>query len=458
MNDSLIFENSRSGDFIDIYRAENAYKRWERDLPCIKRAAYGRFAPKFCYGEPGINIDLRHFSGSCDDFYFLVEIALRKRFYQSETCRKYLSCLKQFLNWLTIPVNRVTDKCIYAYLCSLSNSRMTPSTYSVHLSSLRTIFDCFCNLDITVGMKLPKINKTLSVSKFCSVLEREENCLLLGENEDRKIELQKKDIKALFSIRHSNRDIALFVGLVLLDVKLNELLNIRCKDVLLTDQKVVIWAGLGRREKEMELPEMLLGIFKKRMNELRGNDYLFSSTRNSQKALTSQGANKILQKMFYLANIERKNNCRQIASIENSILIEYLLKIDFNSNIPSVRDKKAEIQCVGNLSIDIGELIRYKRVVSAKIELHINTPSGERIRLKGITISTLSYNGPSISFPLLDRWSEELLWFSREEKERICSVAFMDKISDIIKMKYLEKKKSCYIRTKRVNDYWARSG
>lgn len=457
MNDSLLFENSRSGDYIDIQRAENAYKRWERDLPHIKRAAYGRFAPKFCYGKPGINIRIRQFSGNSEDFYLLVEIALRKRFYQPETRRKYLSSLKQFLNWLTIPVNRVTDKCVYAYLCSLSNSRMHPSTYSLHLSALRTIFDCFCNLDITVGMELPKIKKVLGVNKYCRVLEEKENSLLLDENIEI-AKLQKIDIEVLFSVKHSNRDIALFAGVVLLDLKLNELLNIRCKDLLLNDRKVVVWAGLGRQEREIELPKILLGIFTKRMNELRESDYLFSSTRNSQKALTGQGANKIIQKMFYISNIERKINCRLIASIESSILREYLLSRGFNSTIAPVRHEEESMKCVGNLSIDIGELISYKRVVSAKVELHVSTQDGERVRLKGITISTLSYNGPSISFPLSDKWSNELLWLAREEKERISSVSFKDKISDVIKMKYLEKKKSCYIRKKRVNDYWARSG
>ena len=459
MDDSLLFENSRSGDYIDIQRAENAYKRWERDLPHIKRAAYGRFAPKFCYGKPGINIKIRQFSGNNEDFYLLVEIALRKRFYQFETCRKYLSSLKRFLNWLTVPVNRVTGKCVYAYLCSLSNSSMHPSTYSLHLSALRTIFDCFCNLDITLGMELPKRNKGLGVKNVCRGLGGKENSLLLPTDVDIEIvKLQRIDLEALFSVKHSNRDIALFSGLVLLDLKLNELLNIRCKDLLLKNCKIMIWAGLGRREREIELPEILLGIFTKRMNELLDSDYLFSSNRNSQKSLTGQGANKIIQQMFFVANIERKINCRLIASIESSILRGYLLSRGFNSTIPPVRHEKKIMKCVGNLSIDIGELISYKRVVSAKVELHVSTENGERVRLKGITISTLSYNGPSISFPLPGRWSNELLWLTREEKERISSVSFKNKISDAIKMKYLEKKKSCYIRRKRVNDYWARSG
>ena len=115
-----IFEGSRSGDLIDIQHVDAAYRRWERDLPEIKRAAFGRYAPHYCLGKSGLNVDLRNFSGSKDKFCIEIDSILSKRYYQSETRRKYVSSLRRFLKWLNIPLNRVTDKCLFAYFCSLS--------------------------------------------------------------------------------------------------------------------------------------------------------------------------------------------------------------------------------------------------------------------------------------------------------------------------------------------------
>jgi len=143
------FSGDRGGDLYDMQQVEAAVKRWHRDLPYIKRAAFGRYAPTFCYGQPGINIDIRNLNCNSEEFYSLVETALLKRFYQPETRRKYLSCLKRFLNCLTVPVGRVTEKCIYAYFAEFRKGNIKPATLVLHFSALRTIFDCFCNLEIT---------------------------------------------------------------------------------------------------------------------------------------------------------------------------------------------------------------------------------------------------------------------------------------------------------------------
>ena len=87
MNDQKLFENSRSGDFKDMERVEAACRRWERDLPSINRPAYGRYASKFCYGRPGVNIELRKFEGNNEEFLEMVSVSMRKRFYQLETRR-----------------------------------------------------------------------------------------------------------------------------------------------------------------------------------------------------------------------------------------------------------------------------------------------------------------------------------------------------------------------------------
>ena len=69
-------------------------------------------------------------------------------------------------------------------------------------------------------MELPKVGKGSGGG-----------CSVIGGEDRINAELQREEVEAVLSCRHSARDLALFMGLLFLDVKLNELLNIRRKRV-----------------------------------------------------------------------------------------------------------------------------------------------------------------------------------------------------------------------------------
>jgi len=451
MEERSIFENSRSGDFSDMQRVEAAYRRWERDLSGMTRAALGRYAPKFCLGKSGSYLNLRDFTGSSDDFYNEIDHIMRRCYYQAETRRKYLGSLKRFLNWLTIPVNRVNNKCIYVYLESLLKEKVKAATYSVHLSALRTVFDCFCNLNLTNNCVLPVIKKRC-LRKNIRLNEGDQ----VGSTENITAYWRGK-VELILSCRHNIRDMALLLGLLLLDIKLNELLSIRKKDILLSEKEIIIWGGPGRVERKTELPDVLIRFFTARMNELTDGNYLFSSDRSKDKAITGQGANKIIQKMFACAGLGEKINCRILRQAEinpDNILSTVFLNKIFPEKTQLISQYSPPVSTVAHLKIKIENFIRYKGVVSADVELKIKGFVGEDISFNGIRISELSYRKPSIYFPYNEKWEKEFLWIPREVKERIIDVEFKDKISEVIIEKYLTRKQTCYIRRKRMNKNW----
>ena len=455
MEDQSIFENSRSGDFSDMQRVEATCRRWARDLSGMKRASLGRFAPKFCLGKYGSYLNLRDFTGSSDDFYNEIDHIMRRCYYQAETRRKYLGSLKKFLNWLTIPVNRVNNKCIYVYLESLLEGKIKAATYSVHLSALRTIFDCFCNLNLTNDFVLPVI-KRRCLRKNIRLNEGDQ----VGSTENITVYWKEK-VELILSCRHNIRDMALLLGLLLLDIKLNELLSIRKKDILLSEKEIIIWGGPGRAERKIELPDALIRFFTARMNELIDGDYLFSSERRKGKAITGQGANKIIQRMFAGASLGEKVNCRILRQAEinpNNILSTVFLDKIFPDKTILIVQYTPPVSTVGHLTINIENFMRYKGVVSADVELKIKGFVGEYIFFNGIRISELSYRKPSIYFPYQEAWTKEFLWIPREVKERIVDIEFKEKISDVIIEKFLTQKKTCYIRRKRMNKNWRATG
>ena len=459
------FAESRSGDHIDIMRVEATYRRWKRDIPYINRPAFGRYAPNFCFGEPGSCIDLRKFNGSNDEFILLVATALQKRYYQVETQRKYLSCLKRFLNWLTIPINRINDKCIFAYLCSLSKSNIKPSTYSLHFCALRTIFDCFCNLrittklDVTIGKEiLARRSERLNVNYPETSINNQEN----GEvNANFSPLLTVADFNRVFAIPHSNRDTALFIALPLLNIKLKELLNIRVNDIDIERNIVKIWGGAGREERDVEYPTDLTVFFVQRMNELSDNDYLFSSFRDSHRPLTGQTANKIIKQMMMGISFGTIS-CHKMKTV--GITADHLTQIPnlrrfYDSTSEGKIKKIAEpIRKSGTLQIKIGELVEYQHVVSADVEFFVVGISGERIKFRKIRIHEQGYRNHSVTFPDVKEWREELLWVSREMKERITGDEFRERMREIITEKYLQKRENCYIRKKRKYKSWRATG
>jgi hypothetical protein len=113
---------------------------------------------------------------------------------------------------------------------------------------------------------------------------------------------------------------------------------------------------------------------------------------------------------------------------------------------------------VGILRIEIGDIICCESIISADITITLPTLIGENIRLTGINISELKYNRLSLVFPASEKWDKQLLWVSREIKDRIYTPEFRTNLSEIIRIKYHKKRENCYIRKERVYSHWRRSG
>ena len=62
---------------------------------------------------------------------------LKRRNFSSHTVVNYLNRLRQFILWIDIPIEMVTDKEIGEYIDILLDRRLTPVTINCHLRSIR---------------------------------------------------------------------------------------------------------------------------------------------------------------------------------------------------------------------------------------------------------------------------------------------------------------------------------
>ena len=102
--------------------------------------------------------------------------------------------------------------------------------------------------------------------------------------------------------------------------------------------------------------------------------------------------------------------------------------------------------------------MEYQHVVSADVEFSISGISGDVIRFSKIRIKEQGYRKYSVTFPDEKVWKEELLWVSREMKERIRGDEFKERMREIITEKYLQKRENAYIRKKRKYKNWRATG
>jgi hypothetical protein len=129
------------------------------------------------------------------------------------------------------------------------------------------------------------------------------------------------------------------------------------------------------------------------------------------------------------------------------------------SSVKLVEDKyKKPLKNVTVIRIDIGSLVRHKRVDSGDINFLTTNLAGGRVVFKGIKIKESRKDKISLFIPDIKKWEEQLLWIEREVKDRICSADFKEKISEIIKVKYSEVRGNRYIRKKRVYKNWKATG
>jgi site-specific recombinase XerD len=61
--------------------------------------------------------------------------------YSKTTVRNYSFLVRQFLEWLTVPVDEVSSEVIFEYIGVLHNRRLKPKTINCHLNAIRKFFD-----------------------------------------------------------------------------------------------------------------------------------------------------------------------------------------------------------------------------------------------------------------------------------------------------------------------------
>ena len=155
---------------------------------------------------------------------------LKRRNFSSHTVVNYLNRLKQFILWIEIPIELVTDEEIGEYIDTLLDRRLTPVTINCHLRSIR-VFYHYLRLDEGIRVTQPvKRGVCLRVPR---PLPR-----FLNDDE----------VKQLFSVIKNIRDLAIFKIMLRCGLRVEEVANLTCGAVDLKRRRIMVH-GKGSKDR-----------------------------------------------------------------------------------------------------------------------------------------------------------------------------------------------------------------
>tara|TARA_R110002049_G_scaffold305056_3_gene501114 strand:- start:74974 stop:76836 length:1863 start_codon:yes stop_codon:yes gene_type:complete len=236
-------------------------------------------------------LDLRNKTPSVDEFMRVVVRELRIRNYRPHTVSSYRSAVESFLRWSGRMPHQIDREMVREYLEYLVDSENGASMLSVHLAAIRTVFDKFCFLDVTLGLQTPRRGKR------------------------RPVILSKNEVTRLLQAAVSYRD-KLLLGLAYATgMRVSEVVRLMWRDIDLDRNVISIRHGKGDADRQVSLPETYRQLFARMGADRAGTEYMFPSESSRRgkcrgesavtRHLSARTFQRAMQKAIRIAGIRK---------------------------------------------------------------------------------------------------------------------------------------------------------
>jgi site-specific recombinase XerD len=162
---------------------------------------------------------------------------LKRRNYSPHTIKYYLNILKQFVIWLDVAIEQITDKKIDAYIDYLHDKRMQPASINCYLAIIR-VFYTYLKYEEQVNLTNPvKAGKRLRVPK---PLPRP---------------LREDQIDPFFDVIKSKRDWAMFRLMLRCGLRVEEVADLTLGAIDLKQRRIMVLNGKGSKDRVVYMSE-----------------------------------------------------------------------------------------------------------------------------------------------------------------------------------------------------------
>ena len=177
---------------------------------------------------------------------------------------------------------------VRSYLEYLADSDQGNARLCQHLAAIRTVFDKFCFLDITLGLVTP-----IRARKLPVVLSEEE-------------------VSRLISAATSRRDKLLLGMMYATGVRVGEVVRLRWRDIDLDRNEISIWQGKGAADRRVMLPESYRVLFASCKRRHQGDAFLFPSPEAARgsapegRHLSPRTVQRVIKTTLEIAGIQKR--------------------------------------------------------------------------------------------------------------------------------------------------------
>ena len=156
---------------------------------------------------------------------------IKRRNYSPHTVKYYLSVIKQFVLWLSVPLEHAGVDQIEDYIDYLHQKRMQPASINLYLAIIRVFYNY---LKYEEKIKLTNPVKTSSRLRVPKPLPRA---------------LREDQVDQFFNVIQSKRDWAMFRLMLRCGLRVEEVANLTLGDIDIKQRRIMVVNGKGGKDR-----------------------------------------------------------------------------------------------------------------------------------------------------------------------------------------------------------------
>ncbi len=263
---------------------------------------------------------------------------IKRKNYSAHTVKNYMSTLRQFILWIDIPVESVSNKKVLSYIDHLQCRRLASKTINSHLDSIRGFYNYLIDEEQVRMVSPIKRGYALRLSR---PLPRY---------------LSDEDIFQLFYVIKNRRDRAIFMLMLRCGLRVEEVAKLTLTAIDFVRSQLFVFEGKGGKGRVVYLSRdaksMLEEYLQKRPASRTQRLFLVEEKTHRGKPLSVRGIQKRMEHYARKAGI--KASCHQL----RHTMATQLLNAD--ADLVSIQD------LLGHTRIKTTQ--RYARVSNVKVQ------------------------------------------------------------------------------------------
>ena len=263
---------------------------------------------------------------------------IKRKNYSTYTVKNYMSTLRQFILWIDIPVESVSNKKLLSYIDHLRRRRLAPKTINSHLDSIRGFYNYLIDEEQVRMVNPVRRGYALRLSR---PLPRY---------------LMDEDVTRLFSVIKNRRDRAIFMLMLRCGLRVEEVAKLTLAAIDFKRSQLFVFEGKGGKGRVVYLSRdaqsILEEYLRNRPPSRSKRVFLVEEKTHRGKPISVRGIQKRME--YYARKAGIKASCHQL----RHTMATQLLNAD--ADLVSIQD------LLGHTRIKTTQ--RYARVSNVKVQ------------------------------------------------------------------------------------------